>query len=125
MPRFDQRRRAEIDVADVSENAHRRDQSGTDQADCDDLQVRPAVGAVNRMVHLSLPSFVNDTLRRLTGRLHYALVNAQWRNRLDDLYFGVGSRRRGLQTRGQESTVPHRKKALPGYGSAVSPLSAR
>jgi hypothetical protein len=111
MAGFDQRRRAKIDVADVRKNAHGRNQSRAHQTHCDDLEMRPAIGAVYGMVHCSLPSFVNDTLRRPTGRLHYALVNAYWLNRLDDLYFGVGSRRREPFDRQPGKTVPHCKKA--------------
>jgi hypothetical protein len=118
MAGFDQRRRAKVDVADVRKNAHGRNQSRAHQTHCDDLEMRPAIGAVYGMVHCSLPSFVNDTLRRPGGRLHYALVNAYWLNRLDDLYFGVGSRRRAPSDRQPGKTVPHRKKtALTQYRS--------
>jgi hypothetical protein len=76
MAGFDEWRRAKIDVADVRKNADGRNQSRAHQTHCDDLQVRPAISAVYGMVHYSLPSFVDHTLRRPTGRLHYALVNA-------------------------------------------------
>src|SRR5208282_5163950 len=54
---FDQRRGAEIDVADVGEYADNRHHGRAEKANDYDLQVGRAVGAIHRMVHGILPVF--------------------------------------------------------------------
>ena len=44
---LDELRRAEVDIADVSERADGRDQSRAQKSDNDNLQMGPAVGTVN------------------------------------------------------------------------------
>src|SRR5262245_36517127 len=55
LARFDERRRAEIDVADIGENAHRSHNGRAQKANDDDLQMGAAVRAVHRVVHGNLP----------------------------------------------------------------------
>jgi hypothetical protein len=57
LARFDERRSAKIDIADVSENTYGCDHRGTHKADDHDLQMGAAVRAVHRVVHNALPVF--------------------------------------------------------------------
>jgi len=54
---FDDRRGAEIDIAELGEVGDERDQGRRQKADDHDLKMGPAVGAVHRMIHDVLPSF--------------------------------------------------------------------
>ena len=55
LARFDERSGAEIDVADIGENADRSHNGRAQKADDDDLQMGAAVRAIDRVVYGNLP----------------------------------------------------------------------
>ena len=57
MAGFDQRRRTQVDIADMGEHADGGHQSRANQADRYNLEVGPAVCTIHGVIHGSLPSF--------------------------------------------------------------------
>jgi hypothetical protein len=51
LTRFEKRRSAKIDIADVGENTDGGDQRGADKPNDDDFQMSAAIRAVHRVIH--------------------------------------------------------------------------